>query len=110
MDLYYTAGRIAKIENESKMSYLLLIEKVSLENIALFVKHGLGVSKDEAFVEIDKYLKDEGKDIIQLFADEVVGALSKSGFLPKVLDKEVKEEMSQKISENLKTSRSIGEV
>jgi hypothetical protein len=98
-DLHYVSGDIRKIENEAKQAYLELVSQVSMRTVLLFVKHGLHVNDEKAEQAVDAYLAEGENDITTLFADVIIKALSKAGFLPKALQTKVKEEMSKKMEE-----------
>lgn len=84
-NLKFTAGNIAKLENEAKDAFNIVFTQLSLRNLALFVKVGLFLNdSQEAFDKIDEFFRD-GKDIEDLYL-KIAEKLKESGFLSKALD------------------------
>lgn len=100
MELKYTPRTINEIEVESKKPVQDVLADFSLRTMVLFVKKGLGISEEEAFVEMEKYLS-EGNDTVQLYT-LIMEKLQEAGFLPRQLNlKKVKSDMSKAISEGV---------
>jgi len=82
-DLEFNASKIAKLEKESGLPFLEVLGKFSLENINLFIKYGLDVDEETAYILINEYLKE--KDITELYV-LILEELQNKGFLPRTVN------------------------
>jgi hypothetical protein len=87
MELNFTPRHINEIEVENKhRPFYEILGDVSLKNLALFVRKGMGLKTDEeAYDAIGKYFTEEGGDILSLNM-LIARRLQDCGFLPRKLN------------------------
>lgn len=95
MELNYTAGSIAQLENETRKPFTSLLTEYSVNNIVLLTKNGLGhgVTTEEATAKIDEYLKDNMLEDLYL---EILKKLEEGHFLPRQVAEELKKALATK--------------
>lgn len=84
MVLTYTPKAVMQVELEAKKPLTEVIADYSFTNLVVLVSAGLGVDKDTALAELDKYFS-EGGEMQNLYLDVLEG-LQNKGFLPRSLD------------------------
>lgn len=87
MNLTYTTGSIAELENETKKPFTSLLADYSVNNLVLLVKKGLGhgTTTEEAQAQIDEYLKDGLLEDLYL---DILSKLEAGHFLPSQMNVE----------------------
>lgn len=100
MELKYTPRTIFEIEMDGKKPMTEMLAEFSMKNLLTFVKRGLGVSQEDAEVQMEKYLSD-GHDTTELYL-LIMERLQGAGFLPKQIDlKKTRQEMTKAIQSGI---------
>ena len=92
MNLKFTARKIAEIEEELNLSFMEIVQKISIKQCAFFIAKGLDITIDLAFFELDKFIAEQGFISVQT---AIFSALKEQGFL-KVDEEIVKKNIEEK--------------
>lgn len=103
MNLILGSGAIRKVEKESGVKLVDLIQDYSFTNIHRLVKAGMGANTtdEQADIAIDTYLQEGEHELTDLFM-EIMEALKKGGIFKKTLNlEEAKKQAEQQTQEQL---------